>query len=69
MLKKVAFSPLMLSLLLLVFAASAFSQTTAKILGNVSDASGAAIVGAKVTVKNTARGIETSHSNEYDWWL
>ena len=54
MLKKVAFSPLMLSLLILVFAASAFSQTTAKILGTVSDQSGAAVVGATVTIKNTA---------------
>ncbi|HEY1936970.1 MAG TPA: TonB-dependent receptor [Candidatus Angelobacter sp.] len=58
MLRKVAFSARMLPLLILLFAASAFAQTTAKILGNVSDASGAAIVGAKVTVKNTARGIE-----------
>ncbi len=58
MLKKVAFSPLMSLLLILVFAASAFSQTTAKILGSVADASGAAIVGAKVIVKNSALGIE-----------
>ena len=47
MLKKVSFSPLMLALLVLVFAASAFAQTTAKILGRVSDKSGAAVVGAK----------------------
>src|SRR5882724_11613259 len=60
MLKKLAFSPLMVPLLVLVFAASSFAQTTAKILGTVSDASGAAIVGAKVTVKNPARGIERS---------
>ncbi|MGC2745388.1 MAG: carboxypeptidase-like regulatory domain-containing protein, partial [Candidatus Angelobacter sp.] len=64
MLKKVAFSPLMLLLLILVFAASAFSQTTAKILGSVADASGAAIVGAKVIVKNSALGIErTTQTN------
>jgi hypothetical protein len=64
MLKKVALSPLMLSVILLVFAASAFSQTTAKILGSVSDASGAAIVGAKVIVKNPALGIErTTQTN------
>lgn len=64
MLKKVAFSPWMLSLLLLVFAASAFSQSTTKILGSVSDASGAAIVGAKVTVKSAALGIErTTQTN------
>ena len=58
MLKKVAFSPLMSLLLVLVFAASAFSQTTAKILGTVSDQSGAAVVGAKVTVKNADLAIE-----------
>jgi hypothetical protein len=64
MLKKVALFPLMLSVILLVFAASAFSQTTAKILGSVSDASGAAIVGAKVIVKNPAFGIErTTQTN------
>src|SRR5438309_3308549 len=64
MLKKVAFSPLMSLLLTLVFAASAFSQTTAKILGSVADASGAAIVGAKVIVKNSALGIErTTQTN------
>jgi hypothetical protein len=58
MLKKVAFSPLILPLLILVFAATAFAQTTASIQGTVSDQSGAAVVGAKVTVKNTALGIE-----------
>ena len=64
MLKKVTFSPLMLSLLVLVFAATAFSQTTASIQGTVSDQSGAAVVGAKVTVKNTAMGIErTTQTN------
>lgn len=60
MLKKVAFSLFMLPLLVLVFAASAFSQTTAKILGTVSDQSGAAVVGAKVTVTNTNLAIERS---------
>lgn len=64
MLKKVAFSPVMLSLLVIVFAVSAFSQTTASIQGTVSDQSGAAVVGAKVTVKNTAMGIErTTQTN------
>jgi hypothetical protein len=58
MLKKIAFSPRMLSLVIVLFAATAFAQTTAKILGSVSDASGAAIVGAKITVKNPAFGIE-----------
>ena len=54
----------MLSLLLLVFAVSAFSQTTAKIVGTVSDQSGAAVVGANVTVKNTGLGMErTTQTN------
>ena len=64
MLKKVAFSSLMLPLLVLVFAASAFSQNTAKILGTVSDQSGAAVVGATVTIKSTASSIErTTQTN------
>jgi len=50
----------MLPLLILLFAATAFAQTTASIQGTVTDQSGAAVVGAKVTVKNTARGIERS---------
>ena len=58
MLKKIAFSPWMLSLAILLIAATAFAQTTASIQGTVSDQSGAAIAGAKVTVKNTATGIE-----------
>jgi outer membrane receptor protein involved in Fe transport len=70
MLKKVAFSPFTLTLLVLLFAATAFAQTTAKILGTVSDQSGAAVVGAKVTVKNTALGIErntqTSSTGSYE---
>jgi outer membrane receptor protein involved in Fe transport len=48
----------MLPLLILFFAAAAFAQTTASIQGTVTDQSGAAVVGAKVTVKNTALGIE-----------
>jgi len=64
MLRKIAFSPRMLFLLVLLLAATAFAQTTAKILGSVSDASGAAIVGAKVIVKNSALGIEqTTQTN------
>jgi len=70
MLKKVAFSQLMTLLLVLVFAASAFSQTTAKILGTVSDQSGAAVVGAKVTVTNAnlaiARSTTTNSSGFYE---
>jgi hypothetical protein len=64
MLRKITFSPQILSLIVLLLAATAFAQTTAKILGSVSDASGAAIVGAKVTVKNSALGIErTTRTN------
>jgi hypothetical protein len=70
MLKKLAFSSLMLPLLILVFAASSFAQTTASIQGTVSDQSGAAVVGAKVMVKNTALGIErttqTSSTGSYE---
>jgi Carboxypeptidase regulatory-like domain len=70
MLKKVAFLPLILPLLILVFAATALAQTTASIQGTVSDQSGAAVVGAKVTVKNSALGIErntqTSSTGSYE---
>lgn len=70
MLRKVAFSPWMLPLLVLMFAATAFAQNTAKILGTVNDQSGAAISGATVVVKNTALGIErttqTSTSGSYE---
>jgi len=48
----------MLPLLILVLAAAtAFAQTTASIQGTVTDQSGAAVVGAKITVKNTALAI------------
>src|SRR5689334_6732655 len=60
MLRKVALSPYMLPLLILLFAATAFAQTTASIQGTVTDQSGAAVAGAKVTVRNTALGIERS---------
>jgi len=60
MLKKRAFSLWLSSLLVIISAATAFSQTTANIQGTVNDQSGAAIAGAKVTVKSTALGIERS---------
>jgi Carboxypeptidase regulatory-like domain/TonB dependent receptor len=70
MLRKVAFSPWILSLLVLIFAAPVFAQTTAKILGTVTDQSGAAVSGANVTVKNDALGIEritqTSATGAYE---
>jgi hypothetical protein len=70
MLRKVAVSLRALPLLLLAFAATAFAQTTASIQGSVTDQSGAAVVGANVTVKNTALGIErttqTSSTGSYE---
>jgi hypothetical protein len=63
MLRK-GFSPWMLSLLVVLFAATAFAQTTASIQGTVTDQSGAAVSNAKVTIKNTALGIErTTQTN------
>jgi hypothetical protein len=59
MLKKVGFPPRLLPLLLtLVFAVAAFAQNTASIQGTVTDQGGAAVVGAKVTVRNPSAGIE-----------
>ena len=49
-------------LLILVLASAALAQTTgmATLVGNVSDASGAAIVGAKITVVNTETGFTST---------
>lgn len=58
--KKVALSPWMLLLVILLISAAAFAQTTASIIGTVTDPSGAAVVGAKITVKNATLGIERS---------
>src|SRR6266581_4641400 len=70
MLRKVGFSPRLLPLLLLVFTVASFAQTTAKILGTVTDPSGAAVVGAQIIVKNPASGIErttqTSSTGAYE---
>jgi hypothetical protein len=64
MLKKAAFSSWILSLVIMIFAATALAQTTAKILGTVTDQSGAAVSGAKVTIKSTALAIErTTQTN------
>jgi hypothetical protein len=52
-----AFRLVLISLALLLFSISALSQTTAgRILGTVSDQSGAAVAGATVVVTNVARG-------------
>src|SRR5262249_21458598 len=56
--RKVAFSPWMLTLLLLMLAVTALAQTTASIKGTVTDSTGAAVVGAKITVKSAELGIE-----------
>lgn len=67
MVKKIVFP---LSMLTLLFAAVAFAQTTASIEGTVTDASGAAVVGAKVTVTSVASSIErttnTKSTGEYE---
>ncbi len=61
--KKVSFPQWML-LLLLMFTVAAFAQTTSSIKGTVTDQTGAAVVGAKVTIKNTSLGIErTAQTN------
>src|SRR5947207_3928803 len=61
--KNVSFPQWML-LLTLMFAVAAFAQTTASIKGTVTDQTGAAVVGAKVTVKDAALGIErTAQTN------
>src|SRR5881397_2238347 len=51
-------------------ATSSLAQTTASIKGTVTDASGAAVAGAKITVKNASLGIErtteTNDSGDYE---
>ena len=67
---KQAFFRWMLLLAISVFAVSAFGQTTASVQGSVSDPSGAAIVGATVTVKNASLGIQrtaqTNSAGDYE---
>ncbi len=54
-----------ISVLLFLAASLSWGQSTATIVGRVSDASGAVIAGAKVTARNTVTGLErTTSSNE-----
>ena len=59
-----------LGVLLTSIGSAALAQTTASIKGTVTDASAAAVAGAKVTVKNQALGIErttqTNSSGDYE---
>jgi len=60
----------LLGILLIAGGGAAWAQTTASIQGTVTDASGAAVSGAKVTVKSQALGIErttqTNSSGDYE---
>lgn len=71
MTKKVSFPQWMLLLLMSIFTVAAFAQTTGSIRGTVTDQTGAAVVGAKATVKNTALGMErnaqTNASGDYEF--
>ena len=68
--RKLAFSPWLLLVVVCVFTVASFGQTTASIKGMVTDATGAAIVGAKVTVKNMNTGLErttqTNSAGDYE---
>ncbi len=67
--RKVSFPQWMLLLVVMLFSVAAFAQTTASIKGTVTDQTGAAVVGAKVTVKDAALGIErtTQTNSEGDY--
>src|SRR5258708_25987804 len=67
--RKRALSLWMLTLMVLLLAVAAFAQTTASIKGTVTDANGAAVVGAKVTVKGPLgieRTTQTSSAGDYE---
>ena len=62
-----------LTLLTLVFSTSVWAQSTATIVGRVTDSSGAVMSGAQVTAHNTATGLErsatTGESGDYEFPL
>lgn len=65
------FLPLVaLFVLLAATATASLAQTTASIKGTVTDASGASVAGAKITIKNSSLGIErtteTNDSGDYE---
>src|SRR3954447_9982825 len=50
----------------LIFSCVAFAQSTGNIQGNVTDASGAAVAKAKVTIHNTATGVDRVVTTDSD---
>ncbi len=61
--RKRALSLWMLTLMVLLLAVAAFAQNTASIKGSVTDATGAAVVGAKVTVKGPTGSERTTQTS------
>lgn len=68
MLRKKALPLRMLPLLVLLLAVAAFGQTIASIKGTVTDPSGAAVVGAKITVKGVGidRNTQTNSAGDFE---
>src|SRR5882724_1128196 len=68
--RKLLFSFFTIVALIVSVASPASAQTTASIKGTVTDASGAVVAGAKITVKNPSLGIarttETNESGDYE---
>ena len=63
--KKICLGVLGFTVILLV-CGQAFASVTASISGTVKDATGAAVVGAKVTATNTETGIVATQSTNSD---
>jgi len=57
---------LLLLFVCLAFSAPAHAQSTAVLKGTVADATGAAVVGAKVTIKNEATGVDWNTQSDND---